>query len=152
MNVIKNFSHKGKETPTLHDKLFNEFFRSTIGLDRLFNQLVYTSQVNSNFPPYNIIQKDKTTLVEVALAGYSKDDLNVVVEEGILSIAASGHSEHSEDHVHVHKGIATRKFKRDFKLGEHVEVKSAEFNDGLLTVTLEENIPEEKQPKVIKVN
>ncbi len=151
MNVIKKFPQRGDQ-PTLHDKLFNEFFRSTIGLDRLFQQLVNTSQVNSNFPPYNIVQKDETIFIEVALAGYRKDSLDIVVQDGILSIEAKGDSESGDDRTHIHKGIAARKFKRDFKLGEHVEVKSAKFDNGLLTVTLEEIVPEEKKPKVININ
>ena len=150
MNVIKKFSQKGEQT--LHDKLFNEFFRSTIGLDRLFHQLVNTSQVNSNYPPYNIVQKDNTTFIEIALAGYSKENLSIVVEDGVLSIEAKGLPDSGDGRTHIHKGIATRKFKRDFKLGEYVKVESADFDNGLLTVTLQEIIPEEKKPKVIDIN
>jgi molecular chaperone IbpA len=150
MNLITKtkFSQRGEKT--LHDKLFNEFFSHTIGLDRLFKQLVRTNQVNSNFPPYNIVEVTGGTLVEIALAGYSKEDISVVVEEGVLSIEGEGKKD--DQATHIHKGIATRKFKRSFRLGEYVEVKSADFSNGLLTVTLEEIIPEEKKPKVIDIN
>jgi len=149
MNLITKpkFSQRGE--PTLHEKLFNEFFSHTIGLDRLFNQLVYANEVNTNFPPYNIVEMTGGILVEVALAGYNKENVSVVVNDGVLSIEGAG--KESDETTHIHKGIATRKFKRSFRLGEYVEVKSADFSDGLLTVTLEEIIPEEKKPKVIDI-
>jgi molecular chaperone IbpA len=140
---MTNLANKNKQ-------IFNELFAHTIGLDGLFNQLVRTNQVNSSFPPYNIVEVAGGTLVEVALAGYSKEDISVVVNEGVLSIEGAGKED--DQTTHIHKGIATRKFKRSFRLGEYVEVKSADFSNGLLTVTLEEIIPEEKKPKVIDIN
>ena len=140
---MTNLANKNKQ-------IFDEFFTHTIGLDGLFKQLVRTNQVNSSFPPYNIVEVAGGTLVEVALAGYSKEDISVVVNEGVLSIEGAGKED--DQTTHIHKGIATRKFKRSFRLGEYVEVKSADFSNGLLTVTLEEIIPEEKKPKVIDIN
>ena len=140
---MTNLANKNKQ-------IFNELFAHTIGLDGLFKQLVRTNQVNSSFPPSNIVEVAGGTLVEVALAGYSKEDISVVVNEGVLSIEGAGKED--DQTTHIHKGIATRKFKRSFRLGEYVEVKSADFSNGLLTVTLEEIIPEEKKPKVIDIN
>ena len=136
---------------TKNQRLFNEFFTHTIGLDTLFNQLVRGSQVNNtNFPPYNVIRDESKTFVELALAGYSKDDVTVVVEDGVLSIEAAGYTERKGD-SDIHRGIASRRFKRSFRLGEYVEVNSAKLKDGMLTVELEEVLPPEKQPRTIEI-
>ena len=86
----------------------------------------------------------------MALAGYSKDDIKVVVEDNVLSVEGTGYSERKGD-TEVLRGIASRRFNRSFSLGEHVEVNSAELKDGLLTVELEEVLPPEKQPKTIEI-
>lgn len=132
---------------TKHDELFRDLFSNSIGMSRLFNRLANAEQ--SNFPPYNIVNKDGSIFVELALAGYNKEDVEVVVEDGILSIEGSSNSDRDGDFHH--KGIASRRFKRAFSLGEHIEVQSAELKDGLLTITLQEVLPPEKQPKVIEV-
>ena len=127
--------------------LFRELFSNSIGFDRLFNHLCDAS--NQVFPPYNISQDDKHTYVEMALAGYSKENIKVVVEDAILTIEGSATPE--DGRQDIHRGIAARSFKRSFSLGEYVEVKSAELKDGLLVVVVEEVLPPEKQPKVINV-
>ena len=133
---------------TKNDQLMRDFFSHSIGLDNLFNRLVSFNQ--PSFPPYNIIRDENKTFIEMALAGYSKDDVTVVVEDGVLSIEATGYSERKGDNE-VHRGIASRRFSRSFSLGEHVEVNSAEMKDGMLTVELEEVLPPEKQPKTIEI-
>tara|TARA_Y100000593_G_C4122374_1_gene243348 strand:+ start:108 stop:536 length:429 start_codon:yes stop_codon:yes gene_type:complete len=134
------------------DQLFRELFPHSIGLDRLFSQLSKTGGQTTGFPPYNIISDDNKTYIELALAGYSKDDIEVIVEDGTLSINGRGYSERvgGEDKL-SHKGIASRRFVRQFTLGEYIEIKSAELKNGLLTITLEEVLPLEKQPKVIDI-
>jgi len=136
-----------------HNQLFQDFFPVSIGLDSMFNRLTSLSQSGDNFPPYNIIREGEKTFVEMALAGYSKDDLDVVIKDGVLSIEGTGHSERAgDDDSHVHKGIASRRFTRQFTLGEHVEVNSASMENGMLTVELEVILPPEKQPKHIEIN
>ena len=136
-----------------HDQIFQDFFPVSIGLDSIFNRLTSLSQAGDNFPPYNIIRDGNKTFVELALAGYSKDDLEVVAEDGVLSISAAGFSELvSDEDKHVHRGIASRRFTRQFTLGEYIEVNYAEMKDGMLTVELEEVLPPEKQPKKIEIN
>ena len=130
------------------NSLMQHFFDRAIGFEDLHRQL---SSGKRNFPPYNVIRDGEKTLVEVALAGYSKDDIKVVVEDATLSIEGSGEPD-NEDRQHLHRGIAKRKFKTSFSLAEYVEVVSADFRDGLLTVALEQVVPEEKQPKVITIN
>ena len=130
------------------NSLMKHFFDRAIGFEDLHRRLNSGKQ---NFPPYNVIRDGEKTLVEVALAGYSKDDIKVVVEDATLSIEGSGETD-NEDRQHLHRGIAKRKFKTSFSLAEYVEVISADFKDGLLTVALEQIVPEEKQPKVITIN
>ena len=132
--------------------LMEKLNKNSIGMDTYFDRLTSQHETTSNYPPYNIVQKDNTTFIEIALAGYSKENLSIVVEDGVLSIEAKGLPDSGDGRTHIHKGIATRKFKRDFKLGEYVKVESADFDNGLLTVTLQEIIPEEKKPKVIDIN
>jgi molecular chaperone IbpA len=104
----------------------------------------------SNFPPYNVIKEDDDTfVVEFALAGFSKNDVTVQQEKNALII--EGKIKEDEDKQYVHKGIATRSFSRAFALAEHVEVTGAEFSNGILQVTLERIVPEDEQPKSIKI-
>ena len=136
-----------------HDQLFRDLFPNSIGLTRLFSQLAKAGDQISGFPPYNIISEGRKTYIEVALAGYSRDDIEIIVEDGILSINGTGYSERSGDEDKPsHRGIASRRFVRKFTLGEHVEVQSAELKDGLLTVALEEVLPPERQSRVIDIN
>ena len=130
------------------NSLMQHFFDIAIGFQDLHRHLNSGKQ---SFPPYNVIRDGEKTLVEVALAGYSKDDIKVVVEDTTLFIEGSGEPD-NEDRQHLHRGIAKRKFKTSFSLAEYVEVVSADFKDGLLTVALEQLVPEEKQPKVITIN
>ena len=138
----------------------NLFTPYAVGFDRTFDRLFdyATHQATSTgFPPYNIIRTkqyddDKLTFVELAIAGYSKDDIDVTVEDGVLIIEGKSSKSPLSEKKEVHKGIASRKFKRSFSLGEYIEVRSADLKDGLLTITLEEVIPEEKKPKVIEIN
>ena len=101
----------------------------------------------TSYPPYNIISgSDNRTTLEVALAGFSRKDIEVSTEEGVLTVSASPDTE--IDRVYSHKGIATRSFSKNWQLGEDVEVESVDYKDGLLTVVLEKFVPEEKQKKI----
>ena len=101
----------------------------------------------TSYPPYNIISgPDNRTTLEVALAGFSRSDIEVSTEEGVLTVSASPDTE--VDKVYSHKGIATRSFSKNWQLGEDVEVESVDYEDGLLTVVLEKFVPEEKQKKI----
>jgi len=135
---------------TKRDQLMRDLFSYSIGFDSLFNRLSDFSRVGNNFPPYNIVKDGDKTFVEMALAGYGKDDIEVVVSDGVLSVKGTGHSEREGDQD-LHRGIASRRFTRSFSLGEHIEVNSAEMKDGMLTIELQEVLPPEKQPKVIEI-
>ena len=126
---------------------------SFVGFDRIWNELdtALTNSVDQTnvFPRHNIVKVSDTSFqIELALAGYSKDDLNVELEEGVLAI--SGEKADSEVE-YLHKGISTKKFRRTFRLNENVEVKDAKFVDGLLVIELAHNVPEEKQPLQIDI-
>jgi len=125
------------------------FLNHTIGFDDMFDKLNYFSTVNSGFPHYNIKKKDafKFTL-ELALAGYSKDEISVKVEDGILSIEGSSKEEKTD---FVHQGIAKRSFRRQFQLADYVECNGGKLEDGMLKIKLEYNPPESKKPKQIKI-
>ena len=135
-----------------HNQLMSDFFPFSIGLDDVFDRLGTIKRDNlcDSFPPYDIIREDAVTSVPIALAGYNKDNIEVLVDDGILSI--TGKTEKKDTSSHVHQGIATRSFVRKFTLGDYVEVKSADMKDGMLVVTLEEVLPPEKQPKRITIS
>ena len=105
------------------------------------------------YPPYNVIKiSDDDFIMEFAVAGFKKDDISVTTEKSILTITGDKDDPELEgDARYVHKGIAGRKFKRSFSLPEYFEVAGAQMEDGILKITLERNIPEEKKPKTIKI-
>ena len=142
---------KGATMINLPTRVFDPFKNMTVGFDDIFDQLSSLSQYEiPNYPPYNIkkVDKDKYQL-DMALAGFSKDDVKVEVKENTLTVSAS--SSDKEDDSFVHKGIAKRAFKRQWTLAEHLEVGDAKLKDGVLTVDMKLNLPEEKKPRTIKI-
>ncbi len=131
---------------------FDPFRNYTIGFDKIFDSLLEVSKLNtSNFPPYNIRKLgDGKYQVELALAGFTKDDIQVELKDGILSISAK--REEKDSNNLVHQGIASRSVLRKFSLSEYMEIGDADFKDGMLKIICFENIPEEKKPKIIKIN
>lgn len=134
---------------TVND-LFPQFNRWAIGFDPLFDTFkhVAANTKTSGYPPYNIYKNDAQWILELAVAGFGKKDITISVQE--LSLTVEGQLEASEEEP-IHKGIATRDFKQEFALAEYVVVKGAELKDGLLRITLEQELPEEKKPKVIEI-
>jgi molecular chaperone IbpA len=130
--------------------LFPQFNRWAIGFDPLFDtfRTVASTAKTSGYPPYNIYKNEDQWVLELAVAGFSKEDIKISVKE--LTLTVEGELEPSENQP-IHKGIATRDFTQDFALAEHVVVKGAELKDGLLRITLEQELPEEKKPKVIEI-
>ena len=124
-----------------------------IGFDRVFDavnrlHLIEGGQSNS-FPPYNIKKLDNENYqIQIALAGYKKEELSVVVEDGNLVV--KGEQEKSEDEF-LHKGIAERNFTRTWALADEVKVSGSKLEDGVLTISLVHEIPEEKKPVDIKI-
>ena len=113
-------------------------------MDRLF-----THQAPS-YPPYNIERiSDSEYIITIAVAGFTQGDLSVTVDNGQLTVA--GHKEDSDEQNWLHKGIATRDFKRSWNLAEFVEVESAECKDGMLEIHLKQEVPEALKPKTIEI-
>jgi molecular chaperone IbpA len=130
---------------------FSPFFRSTVGFDHLFDMLDQVSESAQTYPPYNIERTDETHYrVTIAVAGFGEKDLTLEVRDGVLSVA--GKREDAQKQSYLYQGIAGRAFERRFQLAEHVEVKSAKLENGLLHVELERIVPEEKKPRRIVIN
>jgi len=125
----------------------------TIGFDRqwdLLEQLRTTIPTGSSYPPYNIIKVDEDEYrVEMALAGFNKKEIDVVQQEQTLTITGNKVKEIGE--TYIHKGIGARSFTHTFALSDYVEVDTADFTDGILTITLRRELPEEKKPRTITV-
>ena len=112
-------------------------------------QLSAGSKSLPSYPPFNVVQDGNQYVIEVALAGIDKKDLDVKVQENTLRIAYDSNKEESDDKLY--RGIAQRSFRRQFSLAEDVEVTGASFKNGMLRIDLEKIIPEEKRPKQIKI-
>ena len=134
----------------------NQFAPFTVGFDRVFDKLVDYGNTNyetGGFPPYNIRKTgDFKHVIEIALAGFSKGEIEVILTDGVLEIKSSNlpTTEKPKDDL-VHKGIAKRAFTRKFTLADDIEVKDAKLENGLLVIDLEQIVPEHKKPKTIKV-
>jgi len=141
--------------------IFNQLRPVTIGFDNVFDHFERMFEDDfrglsvPNFPPYNIVKTGKNTYdVELALAGYSKKDIDVSLEEGVLTIKSvkSAEEKEVEDNNGVlHQGIAKRYFSKAFTIADDVEVKGAELKDGLLKVSMERIVPEHKKAQTIEV-
>ncbi len=130
-------------------------YRSTIGFDRLFNDLF--DNVNkldgSGYPPYNIeVQDENNYLITLAVAGFSEDDLEVEVKERTLTVTGKRtEDEQDGSRQYLHQGIAGRSFERRYQLADHVRVTGASLQNGLLTIALEREIPEALKPRKINI-
>ena len=133
----------------------NQITPFSVGFDRVFDRLVDydTNYTTGGFPPYNIRKTDDFKhVIEIALAGFSKAEIEVILTDGILEIKSSDlpTTVKPKDDM-VHKGIAKRAFTRKFTLADDIEVKDAKLENGLLRIDLEQSVPEHKKPKTIKV-
>jgi molecular chaperone IbpA len=129
--------------------LFNDPF--FIGFNRELSRLNTAHKTNSqSYPPYDLLKLDEDTYrLSLAIAGFTKDDLKISVDNGTLII--KGEIVEVTDAEVVHKGIAGRKFVRSFALGEYMEVTGAEMKDGMLHIDIDRIVPEEKKPKEIPI-
>jgi len=135
----------------LHDFLQDPFFQhKSVGFDRLVNMALERGQRDvGSYPPYNIKRIDGNKFcIELALAGFSKDDLKVEYQKNNLSV--SGNMQ-TNDGEYIHRGISERKFKREWTLADHVQVKGCDFENGMLMIYLEEVLPEEEKLRVIEI-
>ena len=118
-----------------------------LGLDRFFENMSFN--YNTGYPHHNIVKVDDLHYrVELALAGFDKKDLSVKLEDGRLTIEGK---QEDKDVEYVHHGISTRKFLKSFRLVDTIEIEDAEFTNGILSIKLSNNLPEEKKPQNIKI-
>jgi len=132
------------------------FMGLSIGFDSMFNRLANFPQQpeGGTYPPYNIRKEDDYKFViEIALAGFSEKDVEVELTENVLSIRSVEEKgkQNLDTPDYVHRGIANRSFSRKFTLADDIIVRGAEFQNGLLNITLERVIPDEKKPRIIPI-
>ena len=123
---------------------------SFVGFDHLLNELDQVARnSNDSYPPHNVLKVNDTDyLIELAVAGFSRDELTIEVKDRTLTISG----EHTNlGREYIHRGISTKKFKRTFRLSEHVHVHGADFKDGILSVELKYIIPESLKPRKIQI-
>ena len=135
-------------TGLTHTTLFPR--ASFVGFDHLFSELDHVARhAKDHYPPHNIIRIGQSDfLIELAVAGFGEDELDIEVKDRTLSITG----EHiSKGRDFVHRGISTKKFRRTFRLSEHVEVHGADIQDGILAINLKYVIPEDQSPRKINI-
>ena len=133
----------------------NPFYRNTVGVDRLIDRLLnqVDTASSTNYPPYNILKTgDNTYIIEVAVAGFGQGEVTVNVNEGNLVITGEKDTTDLPEGVtYEYQGISARRFIRTFTLAEYVEVTDAVAKDGILTISLERQLPEAMKPKTIAI-
>ena len=146
MTSNKTLTLRSTDIPSIH--------KFAIGFDSVFDDLFRLDSKHSsdNYPPYNIIKYDEDNFaIELAVAGFHDGDITLVVEKNILTISGERPYTESEAAIYLHQGIGYRKFVRSFTLAEHVQVKSANSENGIITIKLERNVPEEQKPRTIAI-
>jgi len=143
--------------------IFNQLRPLTVGFDDTFRHFesMFDHQLDhiqtTAFPHYNIVKMDKNKYdIQIALAGYNKKDIDISLEEGVLSVESKKVDDKKTEKVDsqgeiLHKGIAKRYFKKSFTIADDVKVTGAELKDGLLRVSLERVVPEHKKPRTISI-
>ena len=123
-----------------------------IGLESFFNRLdALQDSTATNYPPYNIIVRDGETFdLEIALAGWSREDIEVATERNVLSVSARRSG--TDDREYAHKGISQRSFAKNWQLADDAVVDAVKYENGLLTITLKKYLPEAQRRKVLDIN
>jgi molecular chaperone IbpA len=124
--------------------------RALVGFDRIFNDRFFQGAQNGNYPPHNIVKYSEDHYgIEVAVAGFSKDDITVEVNQDQLKI--TGNKSVDDNKEYIHRGLAFRDFSQTYTLAEYMEVKNAEVKDGMLKITIERIVPEALKPRLIEI-
>lgn len=133
---------------------FPHFTRSTVGFDRLFDEIQreFANTKSNGYPPYNVAEiNDDEWMITVAVAGFGMDNLDITLDKNTLTVEGTPPIG-GEEVKYLHKGIAGRSFRRQFTLADHIEVANATLELGMLNIHLKRNVPEELQPKKIAIN
>ena len=139
--------------------IFNQLRPVTVGFDNVFDHFErmiddhnFNTMTATNFPPYNIVKTgDYTYDVELALAGFSKNDIDVEYKDNMLTVKSKEKTKDKDVDGMLHRGISKRWFAKSFTIADDVEVKGAELKDGLLKISMERIIPEGKKARTIEV-
>lgn len=132
-------------------KFLNDIDRYSIGMDEWFHRFATLHETNVNYPPYNLVKESSIDFkLEIALAGFKKEEISVTTEWDKLFVEASLSGEDENDYVY--RGLARRSFKRSWTLSDDVEVRDVAFSDGLLTIKLKRVIPEHQKKKQYEIN
>ena len=128
--------------------------RSSVGFDvfdNIFDSVFNLNESNTSYPPYNILKSDNNYTITLAIAGFSKDEVDVSLQENELVV--KGVAKDQDDKIEfLHRGIAGRNFERKFRLADTIKVSDASYEDGLLNIYLEREIPEHQKPRKIEIN
>ena len=144
MGNISTYKYGASDLPALMERIN----KNSIGMDQYFDKVFNLQQTQSNYPPYNLIEVSSSeSLLELALAGFKKEDVKVYTQDGKLFVEGQREDTESET-TYVHRGMAQRSFTRTWTLAEDTEVRSVEFEDGLLTIVLGRIVPEHHQKKI----
>jgi len=127
--------------------------KAFLGFDHIFDELERIStHANDSYPPHNVVKlEEHKYIVELAVAGFARDDLNIEVKDHVLTIKGNRERRRPEEQ-YVHRGISTRTFMKSFRLSEYTEVTGADLNDGILAISLEVKVPQEQLPKLIQIS
>ena len=128
--------------------------RSSVGFDvfdNIFDSVFNLNESNTSYPTYNILKSDNNYTISLAIAGFSKDEIDVSLQENELVIKGVA-KDQDEKIEFLHRGIAGRNFERKFRLADTIKVSDASYEDGLLNIYLEREIPEHQKPRKIKIN
>ena len=129
---------------------FGNFRRSSVGFDRLFDMLENSTIGGENYPPFDLIKVDDNQYrIEVAVAGFRPEDIDITSQQNVLLIRGQKGDEDGSNYVH--RGIANRSFERRFALADHIQVKGADLKDGMLAIDLVREIPEAMKPRKIEI-
>jgi molecular chaperone IbpA len=148
-NMTRELTLRTLDIPSIH--------KFGIGFDSILDELmrVNAQQTNTNYPPYNIVKHSEDAFaIELAVAGFREGDINITLEKNVLTI--KGQQTESLDELekeveYVHRGISARNFDRTFTLADYVEVLGAKAENGILTIELERQVPEEQKPKTVAI-
>jgi molecular chaperone IbpA len=126
--------------------------RALVGFDRVFNDRFFQGNQNGNYPPHNIVKySDNDYGIEVAVAGFTKEEINVEVDQDQLTITGTKSIDVNDTKEYLHRGLAARDFQQTFTLAEYMNVVGAEVKDGMLKVQIERIIPEALKPRTIEI-
>lgn len=146
MTYLSKYTSKDLNT------LMKGIHQYSVGMDDIFYRLEAYGGTNASYPPYNLIREDSAKWkLEMALAGWDRDSIEVTTENNILTVRSKDTSERDLPGEYVHRGVATRSFSRGFTLSDDVEISKVEFSNGMLTVHMAKIVPDHMKKKVYDI-